>query len=115
MPSPRPIELLLADENVDPGRFQVAGTHVLRMVRVVRDEVRLEHPNRPVMEKNDVVVGGVGTLDRRQVVLDDPLERPGFPPPLTYVRTLEPLVQQRQVVGDHRPEIDRAHQPSRIG
>ena len=64
-----------------------------RVVGIVGDDVRLDHADRLAFEYDDVVICGIASLDRRQVVGDHALVRPVIAPPATCVRALEPLMK----------------------
>ena len=117
VPSPRPVKSSLADEDVGSGRGGVADPDQLGVRRIVCDEVRLEHADRPSVEQHEVVVGRVGALDRREIVRHHVLVRPPLGVPAADVRALEPFVEQPEVVGHHQPERELGGQSheSRIG
>ncbi len=96
---------LVGDVEVDTRRA-LAFADQGRVVRIVGNEVGLDHPERLAVEERQVVVGRLAAVDRRDIVLLGLLERVPRGPPALDVRALVPLVDERKVLAGHRPERD---------
>src|SRR5262245_26521113 len=105
-PEPLTGERLVGDVEIDAGRA-LSLADQRGVVRIVGNEVRLDEPERLVVEERDVVVGRLTAFDRRHVVRLGLLERLPLDPPTPDVRTLMPLVNERQVFPGQRAEANR--------
>jgi hypothetical protein len=95
-----PRQRRIGDEEVDTSDADVEPDQ-LGVVWMVGDEVRLEEPDWLLFEHDEVEVGRSRPFNSGEVSVDDLFERLAAAPPLAYVRTLEPLVHQRQIVTRH--------------
>ena len=86
-------------------------------VRVVRDEVGLDHPDRAALEQDQIVVGWIEPGNGLLVAGDRFVDR--VAPPGADVLPAEPFAEERQVLlaerfeGDHAERIDRSAWSSR--
>ena len=65
------------------------------IVGVVRHEVGLDEADRPIVDEDQIQVGGLAAFDRRQVAPNHGVVALSLPPPELNVLALQPLVQQR--------------------
>ena len=65
------------------------------VVGVVRHEVGLDEAGGPIVDEDQIQVGGLAALDRRQVAPNHGVVALPLPPPELNVLPLQPLVQQR--------------------
>ena len=74
---------------------------------MVGQEVGLDESDRALFEHDQIEVGRLASLDRREVVLDDLVEAFASAPPSSHMLPLKPLVQERQISSDQSPEAER--------
>ena len=120
-PRPEPVarELVLADQQIDPGDT-LADLNDLLPVRVIGSEVRLDHSNRTAVDHDQVHVGRIEPVDRLLVLREGLLDR--VAPPAANVLAPQPRSDQRQVGLPQRLELDhgawrarkRERSPSRV-
>ena len=81
----------IRQEEVD-ARNTFFDVHEASVVGVVRHEVGLDEAGGPIVDEDQVQIGGLAAHDRRQVARDHRVVALPFPPPELNVLALQPLV-----------------------
>ena len=102
VPSAAAGQLLLAYEDVGTGRVWIANSDFGGVFGVVDDDVRLDHSDRSAVELDDVVIGRLAPFEGRGVMRHDVVVVAVIAIPALDVRTLQPRVEEREVLERHR-------------
>ncbi len=105
-PEPSTGQIDLADQQIDACHART-DLHDRLPLRIVGDEIGLDHPGVAAVDDDHVVVGRFVAAQRRRVVGDRLVERLRVAPPAVDVRALQPVVQLPQIVLAKRPERDQ--------